>query len=126
MVDTNDGKREKNICSFKMGLEAIEDIPSSQQAIVEQGPLVSDSPQLIQELVLKSNHGLMSLDNSDDNRWYRFIQGDSYREKIYDRYADVDISKLMSDLVRLRADYQRELYELKKLVNLVREDSAYR
>jgi hypothetical protein len=74
-----------------MGLEAIEDIPKSQRMIVEQGPIVSDAPQLIQELVLDSNHGIMALDNSDDNRWYRFIQGDSYRKEKYDRYADVDV-----------------------------------
>ena len=123
MVDTNDGKRGKNICSFKMGLEAIEDIPTSQRMIVEQGPIVSDAPQLIQELVLDSNHGIMALDNSDDNRWYRFIQGDSYRKEKYDRYADVDVDALITSLVKLKTDYQHELSELRKLVKSInRED----
>lgn len=122
IVDTNDGKRGKNICSFKMGLEAIEDIPPTQHTIITKGPLVSDAPQLIKELVLESSNGLMALDNSDDNRWYRFIQGDNYREKVYDRYADIDINELISSLSSIKADYQRELDELRRYIKIIKKD----
>ena len=47
IVDTNDGNRNKNISAFKMGLEAVEDIPISQHAITQKGPLVPDSLRLI-------------------------------------------------------------------------------
>lgn len=118
IVDTNDGKRGKNIHSFKMGLEAIEDIPASQEEIIKKGPLNRNSMRVIRELTLDSVDGLMSLDNSDDNRWYRFIQNDSYRSPQNTQYEDVNVEKLVESLILLKADYERQIDDLK---NTIRE-----
>lgn len=118
IVDTNDGKRGKNIHSFKMGLEAIEDIPASQKKIIKIGPLNRNSMRVIRELTLDSVDGLMSLDNSDDNRWYRFIQNDSYRSPKNTQYEDVNVEKLVESLILLKADYERQIDDLK---NTIRE-----
>lgn len=101
-----------------MGLEAIEKIPSSQEKIIKKGPLVHDSMRVIRELTLDSVDGLMSLDNSDDNRWYRCIQNDSYRGKSNTQYEDVNVEKLVESLVLLKADYERQMDDLK---NTIRE-----
>lgn len=118
IVDTNDGKRGKNIHSFKMGLEAIEDIPASQKKIIKIGPLNRNSMRVIRELTLDSVDGLMFLDNSDDNRWYRFIQNDSYRSPKNTQYEDVNVEKLVESLILLKADYERQIDDLK---NTIRE-----
>lgn len=118
IVDTNDGRRGKNISAFKMGLEAIEKIPESQEKIIKKGPLVHDSMRVIRELTLDSIDGRMSLDNSDDNRWYRFIQNDSYRGVATTQYEDVNVEKLVESLVRLKDDYERQMDDLK---NTIRE-----
>ena len=114
MVDTNDGKRGKTISAFKMGLEAVEDIPASQRRYIERGPLVSDAPRVIKELSLESENGVMSLGNSDDSRWFRFIQNDNYREQVYNRYADIDVDALIDSLVSLKTELQHEIAELKR------------
>lgn len=124
IVDTNDGKRGKNICSFKMGLEAIEGIPDSQKAVVKKGPLLHTSLRVIKELSLDANDGIMTLDNSDDNRWYRFIQSESYREKRNIDYDDINIEHLVTSLLRLKADYECELDEIKRYVNDIKKLKA--
>ena len=124
IVDTNDGRRGKNISSFKMGLEAIEKIPSSQEKIIKKGPLVHDSMRVIRELTLDSVDGLMSLDNSDDNRWYRFIQNDSYRGKTNTQYEDVNVEKLVESLVLLKADYERQMDDLKNTIRELKKGTS--
>ena len=124
IVDTNDGRRGKNISSFKMGLEAIEKIPSSQEKIIKKGPLVHNSMRVIRELTLDSVDGLMSLDNSDDNRWYRFIQNDSYRGKTNTQYEDVNVEKLVESLVLLKADYERQMDDLKNTIRELKKGTS--
>lgn len=123
IVDTNDGKRGKNISAFKMGLEAIEKIPPSQEKIIKKGPLVHNSMRVVRELTLDSADGLMSLDNSDDNRWYRFIQNDSYRGSAATRYEDVNVEKLVDSLVRLKTDYERQMDDLKNTIRKLKEET---
>ncbi len=124
MIDTNDGKRGKNISAFKMGLEAVENIPASQQAIIKKGALIHDSLRVINELRLECNDGIMTLDNSDDNRWYRFIQGDSYRGHADTRYDDVNVESLVTSLVRLKADYERQLDDLKNYIKDIKKENG--
>lgn len=116
MIDTNDGRRGKNICAFKMGLEAIEGIPSSQKEIIKKGPLVHNSTRVIRELTLNSVDGRLNLDNSDDNSWYRFIQNDNYRGKVFTQYEDVNVEKLVESLVLIKADYEKQIDDLKNTI----------
>lgn len=121
IVDMNDGRRGKNISAFKMGLEAIESIPSTQKKIIDKGPLLHDSIRVIQELTLDSVDGRMTLDNGDDNRWFHFIQNDTYRGTADHRYDDVNVEHLISSLVRLKADYERQLDDLKNTIKDLKE-----
>lgn len=117
IVDTNDGKRGKSICAFKMGLEAIESIPADQLAIIEKGPLLKNSPRVISEMSLEAVDGIITLDDSDDNHFYRFIQGDGYRGFTVPKYEDVDVESLVASLFKLKSDYERELDDLKRYVH---------
>ena len=110
IVDTNDGNRNKNISAFKMGLEAVEDIPISQHAITQKGPLVPDSLRLIKELSPEPENGLMVLNNNDDDRWFRFLQIEDYRNSV--SYQNVDVDKLVSSLRALKTSYEMELDNL--------------
>lgn len=115
IFDTNDGSRGKNICAFKMGLEAIEDIPMSQQEIIKKGPLIHDSSRVIRELSLETVDGRLVFPDGDDNRWYRFIQNDNYRGKM-NLSTDINVESLIKSLVNLKTDYEQQLDELKSTI----------
>ncbi len=119
IVDTNDGKRNKNISAFKVGLEAVEDIPSSQLAITKKGPLVPDSSRIIKELSPEPENGLMVLTNNDDDRWFRFLQIEDYRNSI--SYQNVDINKLLFSLRNLKTSYEMELDNLKNYIEYLKK-----
>lgn len=115
VVDTNDGRRGKDICSFKMGLEAIEKTTNS--VISNIGPLNNTSLQLISELSLQPKHGVTVLDNSDDSRWYRFLQESINREKSLDTYDINDLrDSVLSFLLELKHDYSIEVDRLKSYI----------
>lgn len=121
IVDTNDGKRGKNICAFKMGLEAIEAISDSQLEIVRKGPLLKNSPRVVSELSLKSVDGIFSLDDSDDTHFYNFIKQDRYRGNL--KYEDINVESLVTSLFKLKADYEQELDYLKQYIDKLKDEA---
>lgn len=123
IVDTNDSKRGKSICAFKMGLEAMEAIPADQREIIEKGPLLKNSPRVVSEMSLESVDGIITLDDSDDNRFYHFIQEDRYRALTEPKYEDVDVESLVTSLFKLKADYERELDDLKRYVHNIKNET---
>ena len=66
---------------------------------------------------LEAVDGIITLDDSDDNHFYRFIQGDGYREFTVPKYEDVDVESLVASLFKLKSDYERELDDLKRYVH---------
>lgn len=123
IVDTNDGKRGKSICAFKMGLEAIEKIDPKQAKIINKGPLIPNSLRVIKELCMDTNTGIMTVDNSDDNRWYRFIQGDNYRGHVDTLYENVNVEQLIDSLIKIKADYEKQLDELKNYIKDIKNST---
>lgn len=71
IMDTNDGRRGKEICAYKIGLEAVEKAGGFELKSAE--PLNNSSTLLINHLCVKPENGVINIDNGDDSRWYRFI-----------------------------------------------------
>lgn len=71
MVETNDGRRGKEIRAYKFGLEAVEKAGGFENKSVE--PLNNTSTLLINQLSVKPQNGVVNIDDGDDSRWYRFI-----------------------------------------------------
>lgn len=116
IVNTNDGDSNKNICAFKMGLEAAENLPSHLQSVMKD-PIAPDSKRLIQELTLESNSGVMTLDDSDDKLWYSFIKNPAYRPSANASMTPCSSEELLSSLQALKSEYQNELHRLKTLLD---------
>lgn len=114
IVDTNDGLRGKDICSFKIGLEAVDRSQNSEAQDID--PINNTSPELINELSIKSRHGVSILDNGDDARWFRFLQEDINRTQSSKMYKIEDIQDLAQSLLKLKHDYTSEVERLKSYV----------
>lgn len=123
VVDTNDGKRGRDICAFKMGLETVENTGNRKYS--DDGPLNAASSYVIQELTPEIRNGVMIMDNADDDRWFRFIRANVHRGES-DEFKDVNVSELVYDLLTLRAAYSKELGNLRQQIReLKAETSVY-
>lgn len=107
VVDTNDGRRGRDIAAFKMGLEHITNSETDKK------PFNTNSMQLIAELSLQTKNGVMTVDNSDDSHWFRFLQEDINRDDSPDLFKDIDMHKLVRSLLELRSSYAVEVERLK-------------
>lgn len=107
VVDTNDGRRGRDIAAFKMGLEHITNSETDKK------PFHTNSLQLIAELSLPTKNGVMTVDNSDDSHWFRFLQEDINRDDSSDLFKDIDMHNLVRSLLELRSSYAVEVERLK-------------
>ncbi len=111
VVDTNDGKRAKEISAFKMGLEAVN--AKEEAAGFSRGLWEKDSAQLITELAPALKNGSIIVDATDDNRWYHFIVDSRQAGKSRENTPKGELYDLIRELRTLRNEYARELEQLK-------------
>lgn len=55
----------------------------------------------------------MTVDNSDDSHWFRFLQEDINRDDSSDLFKDIDMHNLVRSLLELRSSYAVEVERLK-------------
>ena len=110
VVDTNDGRRGKDICAFKMGLEAIE---NTSNDLKNADPINISSSLLINELSIQPKNGVMILDNSDDSRWFRFLQEPINRNNKNFTYAYTDVQRLINSIAVL----QKKMDKLENIIS---------
>lgn len=113
MVDTNEGIRGKDICSYKIGLEAVENDKNRETS--KSLPISKTSPNLINELSNEAKHGVYTVDNGDDARWFRFLQQD--RTESSKMYTADDLKGFAFDLLKLKHDYTVEIERLRKCLD---------
>lgn len=122
-IDTNQGNRGKDICSYKLGIETLEN--SRLKWDVLKNPFDCSSVELINELSLTPRNGISVVDNADDNRFFRFITENYHRVPDFEHnilrlpktYSENDIVKIIEHLAESHKLLKDEIYELKSLKN---------
>ena len=105
-----DSGRNKFVCAYKLGLEAI-DMDNGREKTDEKPPLNKRSPLLIEELSMEVQKGISKLDT--DARWYYFIKDDTNRIKpaISSVLENTEPKEITSDMIRNQIQLLQTLLE---------------